>query len=68
MNASKKNRISHSIAKAFVCGSVILLTISGVTLLSIAAVVVWFYGEDLLSDLLSGHFDLVQKLLPNLCK
>lgn len=67
MKRIQKNRISHVIAKALVCSAVIALMISGITFLSIASVLIWFYGEDLLSDQISGHFELVEKFLPALC-
>lgn len=64
MTTTQKNTISHKIAKLFVCLIVIVFTLPGVTLLTVAAVVVWFYGEDLLSDQLMKRFEFIEHFLP----
>jgi hypothetical protein len=64
MTTFQKNTVSHKIAKFVVCFVVLVLSIPGVTLLTVASVVLWFYGEDLLSAELLKRFDFIEQFLP----
>lgn len=64
MTKQQQNTVSHKIAKALVCLFVLVLVIPGITLLTVASVIVWFYGEDLLSGEVMKHFKLIENFLP----
>ena len=64
MTDTQKDCIAHKIAKALVCAVVVALTLMGTTVLAIASVVVWFYGEDVLAGEVMKHFNYIQKFLP----
>ena len=66
MTTSQELSVSKKIAKALVCVLVLILTIPGITLLTISSVVVWFYGQDLLSGAVMSHFKFIEKFLPSI--
>lgn len=56
--------VSHKVAKALICTIVLLMSIPGITLLTIASVVIWFYGEDVLAGQVMRNFKFIEKFLP----
>jgi len=64
MTEAKKCQVCHKIAKFILCAMVLLLSIPGTTLLTLASVIVWFYGEDLLAGEAMKRFAFIQKFLP----
>jgi len=64
MTQQQESKVSHKIAKALVCLIVLALSIPGILALTLASVVVWFCGEDLLSGQVMKHFKIIEKFLP----
>jgi len=64
MTKQQESKVSHKIAKAAVCLIVLALSIPGILALTLASVVVWFYGEELLSGQVMKHFKIIEKFLP----
>jgi hypothetical protein len=56
--------LSRRIAKAVICVIIIVMLIPGITLLTLASVVIWFYGEEAMTGQVMRHFSFVEKFLP----
>ena len=64
MTKSNQDRVAHKLAKFFVCALVLVLSIPGITALTLASVIIWFYGEDLLSGEIMRRFAFIEQFLP----
>jgi hypothetical protein len=56
--------LSRRIAKAVICVIIIVMLIPGITLLTLASVVIWFYGEEVMTGQVMSHFSFIEKFLP----
>jgi hypothetical protein len=56
--------LSRKIAKALICTVILILSIPGITLLTLASVVIWFYGEEVMTSQVMRNFKFIEKFLP----
>ncbi len=64
MTTQGQAKLSHKIAKGLVCVVIVVLSVPGITLLTLASIVIWFYGEDVMAIQVMRHFKFIEKFLP----